>query len=313
MARNRQTTYLWGRDAAHVAALRQDRRNRRYLAEAEFPQLLQPLDDLAEALGAARDVLIAVPCGGVRALVERLAGFAAEGLRIAWACKGIEAGTHLLIHEVIEEVLGPRIPTAVVSGPTFAGEAAAGLPAAVTVASRDPAFAEDLVARLHGGAFRAYRSDDLIGVEVAGAVKNVLAIATGVSDGLKFGANTRAALITRGLAEMMRLGTALGGHRETFMGLAGLGDLVLTCTDDQSRNRRVGLALARGQSLEEAVAAVGPVVEGVRTAFEVDFLARQNQVAMPITEQVVRLLKGECRPQEAVQTLLSREPKPEFG
>lgn len=312
MARNHQPTYLWGRDPVHIATLRQDRQNRRYLPNVEFPEELQPVNNLSEALHLARDMLIAVPCQGVRALAETLASLGLKGIRIAWACKGIEAGTHKLIHEVIAEVLGPRVSTAIISGPTFAREVAAGLPAAVTIASRDPTFASNLVSRLHGGTFRAYHSDDLIGVEVAGAVKNVLAIATGVSDGLQFGANTRAALITRGLAEMLRLGTAVGGRPETFMGLAGLGDLVLTCTDNQSRNRRLGLVLSQGQGLDEAIAAIGPVVEGARAAFEVDFLAHQHHIAMPITEQVVRLLKGECRPQEAVQALLAREPKPEF-
>jgi glycerol-3-phosphate dehydrogenase (NAD(P)+) len=257
-------------------------------------------------------VLFAVPLKALRGVVGGLAQHAA-GLRVAWASKGVEAGTHKLIHQVLDEILGERCPKAVISGPSFATEVAAGLPTAVTVASSCPELAQAWVARLHGHAFRAYMSDDVVGVEVGGAVKNVLALAAGVADGLRFGANARAALITRGLSEMMRLGTAMGGRRDTFMGLAGLGDLVLTCTDDQSRNRRVGLALGRGMNLAEAIAAVGQVAEGVGTAHEIHFLAKQHGVEMPITEQVVRLITGESRPLDAVQALLAREPKQEVS
>jgi glycerol-3-phosphate dehydrogenase (NAD(P)+) len=215
------------------------------------------------------------------------------------------------MHEVADEVLGAQRPLAVISGPTFAREVALGLPTAVTVASAVPEFATALAARLGNNHFRAYTSDDVIGVEVGGAVKNVLAIAAGIADGLGFGANTRAALVTRGLAEMMRLGVVLGGQRETFMGLAGLGDLVLTCTDDQSRNRRVGLALARGQSLAEACRSVQQVAEGVKAAREVQGLAGKHGVEMPITEQVYRVLYDGLDPREAVHALLQREQKAE--
>jgi glycerol-3-phosphate dehydrogenase (NAD(P)+) len=311
MARNGQTAYLWGHRSEHVARLQRERQNKRYLAGVEFPEYIYPIDDLRSELSQVDDMIIAVPVKGLRSVLEVLGCNPVH--RICWACKGVEAGTRSLVHEVVAEVCGPGIPMAVISGPTFAREVAIGRPAAVTIAANDAGFAEDLVARLHSGAFRAYTTDDIVGVEVAGSVKNVLAIAAGVSDGLGFGANTRAALITRGLVEMTRFGVALGGRRETFTGLAGLGDLVLTCTDNQSRNRRLGLALAEGRSLEEAVTAIGQVVEGVRTAREIDSLAREHGIEMPITEQVSRLVNGECVPHEAVQALLAREPKQEIS
>jgi glycerol-3-phosphate dehydrogenase (NAD(P)+) len=312
LARKFPLVYLWGHDPAHIQTLLQDRENSRYLPGIPVPGSLLPIADLTLALPAVQEIILAVPLRGLRGFCQGLAAWQEGRKRIALTCKGLETGTHRLAHEVIEAVLGPGWPVAVVSGPSFAREVAAGLPTALTVASRDAAFAGDLIASLHGGAFRAYGSDDIIGVEVGGAVKNVLAIAAGVADGLAFGANTRAALITRGLAEIMRLGVALGGQRETFMGLSGLGDLVLTCTDDQSRNRRFGLRLARGETVQQALSAIGQVVEGVNTAYEIEFLAGQNNIEMPITEQVVRLLKGECTPREAVQALLAREPKQEF-
>lgn len=314
LARNHQIAYLWGRTPEHVREMRRGRRNTRYLPGVELPALVKPVDDLHAALREVSDLLVVVPMKALRDLAMLLVSVpVVSGVRIAWACKGVESGTHRLAHQVIGEVLGLDFPTAVISGPSFAAEVAAGLPTAVTVASANVSFAADLAARLHGDSFRAYTSADIVGVEVGGAVKNVLAIAAGVADGLGFGANTRAALITRGLAEMIRLGVALGGRRETFMGLAGLGDLVLTCTDDQSRNRRMGLALAKGATVAEAVSAIGPVVEGVRTAGEVRFLAQKHNIEMPITEQVVRLLGGECSPREAVQALLSREPRQELS
>ena len=311
IARVGRRVYLWGHDRAHIAALRRERRNSRYLPEIDLPESIVPIDELSEGLSRVRDVIIVVPCKGLRAVLEVISDHANRGLRLAWACKGIESGTNKLVHEVVEELCGAHRSMAVISGPTFAGEVAAGLPAAVAVASNRTDFSMDLVGHLHGGAFRTYTNDDIVGVEVGGAVKNVLAIAAGISDGLGFGANTRAALITRGLAEMTRLGVILGGRRETFTGLAGLGDLVLTCTDDKSRNRRLGLALAEGQSVEAATEAIGQVVEGARTAHAVDFLARKLEIEMPISKQVTRLLKGECTPRQAVQALLSREPREE--
>ena len=311
IARGGTPVILWGHSPQHMADLHRDRRNTHYLPNSPFPDCLEPITDLVAGLARAGDVLLAVPCKGLRAVLETIQSHTGDDTRLAWACKGVEAGSHKLVHQVVEEICGDRRCMAVVSGPTFAAEVADGLPAAIAVAANDADFAAALVDYLHSGAFRAYSNDDIIGVEIGGAVKNVLAIAAGISDGLSFGANTRAALITRGLAEITRLGVAMGGQRETFTGLAGMGDLVLTCTDDQSRNRRMGLALAQGQSVEEANKAIGQVVEGVRTALEVDYLAAEHAVDMPITHQVARLLKGECEPREAVQALLAREPRQE--
>jgi glycerol-3-phosphate dehydrogenase (NAD(P)+) len=311
LARHGRPTRLWGHDSAHLAALERDRCNRRHLPEAPFPDTLTLAPALTSALCEVHDIVLAMPFKGLRSLAQMLAALRPRALRVALACKGIEAGTHKLGHEVLAETLGDGVPTAVISGPSFAREVVAGLPTAVTVASSDARFASDLVSRLHQGTFRAYTSTDVIGVELGGAVKNVLAIAAGVSDGLGFGANARAALISRGLAEMLRLGLAVGGLRETFMGLAGLGDLVLSCCDDQSRNRRLGLMLGRGTPLPEALMAIGQVVEGVYTAREVQALAAVHRIDMPISEQVVRLLDGTSGASEAVETLLAREPRHE--
>jgi glycerol-3-phosphate dehydrogenase (NAD(P)+) len=230
--------------------------------------------------------------------------------RVAWATKGFEIATGLLPHQVASEILGPR-PGAVLSGPTFATEVGAGLPTAMTVASRDDAFAEALAARLSGPNFRAYRQTDIVGVEVGGAVKNVIAIGSGIADGMGFGANTRVALITRGLAEMMRLGVRLGGMRDTFMGLAGLGDLVLTCTDDQSRNRRLGLALGRGRSLDEAQTGIQQVVEGVLASRAVCAVAAQLSVDMPISREIFRVMHEGKPVHDAVHELMGRELRSE--
>ncbi|MEE8429340.1 MAG: NAD(P)H-dependent glycerol-3-phosphate dehydrogenase, partial [Gammaproteobacteria bacterium] len=234
-----------------------------------------------------------------------------DKMRVAWATKGLELETAMLPHQVAQSVLGESRPLAVISGPTFAREVASGLPTAITVASKNPEFSEKLSGLLHGEQFRAYTSSDMVGVELGGAVKNVLAIAAGICDGLGFGANSRAALVTRGLAELMRLGEAMGGRRETFMGLAGVGDLVLTCTDDQSRNRRLGLALGQGINCQQALQEIGQVVEGVNTAREVVRLAKRFSIDMPITEQVYRVLHEDLTPRDAVRALLTREPKQE--
>jgi len=322
LARNGQRPRLWARDPAQVAAMRRERRNRRYLPDFSLDPSIALTGDAAEAVRGARDLLLAVPSHAFRDALERIAPQLAPDARVAWATKGFAGesadggapdaprGARLL-HELVAEALGEEVPAAVLSGPTFAAEVAAGLPTAVTVASAHPGFAADLSARLHDSRFRVYTSDDLVGVEVGGAVKNVLAIAAGIADGLGFGANARAALITRGLVELMRLGVALGGRRETFMGLAGLGDLVLTCTDDLSRNRRVGLALGRGESLDAALGALGQVAEGVRTAAEVMRLARRLGVEMPICEQVARVLHRGVAPADAVQALLERAARDE--
>ncbi|OGT19239.1 MAG: glycerol-3-phosphate dehydrogenase [Gammaproteobacteria bacterium RBG_16_57_12] len=312
LARNgRHHVHLWGRDAAHVAQMQQAGCNQRYLPGTGFPATLTVTHDLATAIRQSRDILIVVPSHGFRAILQSIKPHLQLAARIAWATKGLEHGSHKLLHQVVAEELGPQTPAAVISGPTFAREVALNLPTAVTVASTNTAFASQLAEWLHGGHFRAYTSEDVVGVEVGGATKNALAIAAGITDGLGFGANTRAALISRGLAEMMRLGVALGGRQETFMGLAGLGDLVLTCTDDQSRNRRLGIALGQGKSLEQARAGIPQVVEGIETAQEIYRLAQELGVEMPIVEQVYRVLYQGCPPREAVRALLEREQKAE--
>uniref|UniRef100_A0A450S474 Glycerol-3-phosphate dehydrogenase [NAD(P)+] n=1 Tax=Candidatus Kentrum sp. DK TaxID=2126562 RepID=A0A450S474_9GAMM len=310
-ARNGQPVTLWSWEADHAQAMREERTNRRFLPDYPFPPRLRVAADLADALSGARDILFAVPSHAFRGVLETLSPMLAVDARIAWATKGFEPGTGRLLHRVVADIAGPNVPVAVLSGPTFATEVAEGLPTALTIASTDPRFASDLAACLHNRRFRVYTSQDMIGVQVGGAVKNVLAIAAGAADGLGFGANTRAALVTRGLTELMRLGVALGGNHETFMGLAGLGDLVLTCTDNQSRNRRLGLALARGESLEEARRGVGDVIEGVDSARAVVELAHRHGVEMPIAEQVHRVLSGHASPREAVNALLGRSAKSE--
>ena len=309
LARAGGSTTLWGRDRQRLQEISAARCNRRYLPDIELPEGLQLEAELTAAVGACRDLLLCVPSHHLRGLLEQIAPLLGPGQRLAWATKGLEGGR--LLHEVAVEIVGAEVPLAVISGPTFAREVALGMPTAVTVASLDDSFASDLAHRLHDDRFRAYTSNDVSGVQLGGAVKNVLAIAAGIADGLGLGANSRAALVTRGLAEMMRLGAQLGGRPETFMGLAGLGDLVLTCTDDQSRNRRLGLALGRGESLASALQAIDQVVEGVGTAREVHALAQQHGVEMPITEQVHAVLYQGHSPQQAAQALLARELKPE--
>ena len=288
-----------------------DRVNRRYLPGVRLPDGLEIEHDLARAVASAEQLLIVVPSHAFREVLERIRPLLKPGQRVAWATKGFELRTGKLPNEVALEVLGPDAPTAVLSGPTFAREVGEGLPSAMTVASRDADYAMALARSLSGERFRAYGSGDMVGVEVGGAIKNVLAIGAGISDGLGFGANTRVALITRGLAEMMRLGVALGAEKETFMGLAGLGDLVLTCTDDQSRNRRFGLALAAGKSPEQAQAEIGQVVEGVLAARAVHDVAQRVGVEMPISEQVYRVLYESAPAQEAVNALMGRTVKAE--
>jgi glycerol-3-phosphate dehydrogenase (NAD(P)+) len=309
-ARAGHPTRLWGRDAALVESMRRARRNERYLPDADFPPSLEPVADLAAALAGVRDVLVAVPSHAFRATLLGVEPLIEDGARIAWASKGFEMESGLLPHEVAGEVFGSR-PGAVLSGPTFAREVGAGLPTAMTVASRDADFAKELALRLSGPEFRAYTQSDIVGVEVGGAVKNVIAIGAGVADGMGFGANTRVALITRGLAEMTRLGLRLGAQRETFMGLAALGDLVLTCTDDQSRNRRLGLALGRGSSAEAALREIGQVVEGVTAASAVRKVAERVGVEMPICLEVYRVMH-ESRPvRAALRALMGREVRSE--
>ena len=302
---------LWGNNPAHMQLLSEQRCNQQYLPDVQFPELLQITDDLEQALASPAWILIAIPSHAYRSFLQKNSRLFKEHVGIAWASKGLEHGTGKLIHQVIAEELPHCKKTAVMSGPTFAGEVARNLPTSITVASQSESFSEQLSEDLHSGRFRVYLSDDLIGVELGGSLKNVLAIAAGAADGLGFGANTRAALITRGLAEMMRLGEAMGGHRETFMGLSGMGDLILTCTDDQSRNRRTGLLLAQGKTVEQAREEIGQAVEGINTAKEVVNLARQFNVEVPISEQVYRVLYEDCPIDEAVRTLLSRKSSQE--
>ncbi len=311
LARNGRPTTLWSHDPAQVETMRQSGRNAAYLPDDAFPPGLNAEADLARAVAASCHILIVVPSSAFRQVLTEIAPLLQPYHRLMWGTKGLEPDSRKLLHQVAAEVVDFGWPLAVLSGPTFAREVARGLPTAITVASREEAYAREIATLLHGEYFRAYTSTDVVGVELGGATKNVLAIAAGIADGLGFGANTRAALITRGLAELMRLGSALGGHPETFMGLAGMGDLVLTCTDDQSRNRRAGLALGRGQTLEAALAEIGQVVEGVRTAREVRALSVETGVEMPITEQVYQVLYEGHDPHQAVHALLEREQKPE--
>jgi glycerol-3-phosphate dehydrogenase (NAD(P)+) len=311
LARNGHAVTLWGHDAAHMARVAHDRGNSAFLPGIPFPDNLSVSDDLQSLASSAQRFLLVVPSHAFRSVLTAVQPHISRDAVVAWATKGLDAGTGKLLSQVGDEILGVATASGIVSGPTFAKEVANGLPTAVTVASADVAVAEDIAQWLRNDRVRVYTSQDRVGVELGGAVKNIMAIATGISDGLGFGANARAALITRGLAEMQRLGAAMGARPETFMGLAGLGDLVLTCTDDQSRNRRVGLALGKGRPLKLALADLGQVAEGVTTAREVHALAQRLNVDMPITEQVYRVLWESLSPQQAVEALLRREPRQE--
>src|SRR5579863_969100 len=312
-ARGARNVRLWGRDAGRLAAMGARRYNERYLPGTKFPDALVVEPDLARALDGALDVLIVVPSQGFRALLESAAAHLEPDSHVAWATKGFEQQSGLLPHQVAAQVLGSERRIAVLSGPTFAREVGAGLPTAMTIASPDAAYAEDLAQELSSANFRAYTSTDIVGVEIGGAVKNVLAVGAGLSDGLGFGANTRVALITRGLKEMTRLGVALGAEAATFMGLAGLGDLVLTCTDDQSRNRRFGLALAAGSSPEQALAQIGQSVEGYAAARAIRGVAARAGVEMPLCEGVYRVLYERVPAKEAVRELMGRPLKAEIA
>jgi len=311
LARNQHNVLLWGHRAEHIAAIQTERQNTQYLPNISFPPNLTATTDLSQAVANADEIIVVVPSHAFRDTLEKIAPDLQSHARICWATKGLEYKTGLLLHDVARDTLGSHYPLAVLSGPSFAAEVAKDLPTAVTVASDNKDYAQALVHLFHNQNFRPYTSDDIIGVELGGAIKNIMAIAAGIADGLGLGANTRAALITRGLTEMVRLGLALGGHQGTFMGLAGLGDLMLTCTDNQSRNRRFGYALAQGDSIETAQDNIGQVVEGARAAQEVFRVAQKLQIDMPIVEQVASVLTKQCTAQDAVQALLSRQPKQE--
>ncbi len=308
-ARHRVT--LWARDAAQAAAMSASRRNQRYLPEAALPQELQLTADLNAALAAAELALVVVPTSALRATLRQIAQRPAP-IQVIWACKGFEADTAQLPHQVAEETLPHVFPRGVLSGPSFALEVAHGLPTALTLASGDGEFARQAAQSLHHARLRIYSSTDVAGVEVGGAVKNVLAIAAGISDGLGFGHNARAALITRGLAEMTRLGLKLGGRAETLGGLSGAGDLILTCTGDLSRNRQVGMLLAQRQTLPDILRQLGHVAEGVYTVREVHRLAQRLGVDMPICAAVYRVLHENVPAASAVEALLNRAPNSEF-
>ncbi|OZB61561.1 MAG: glycerol-3-phosphate dehydrogenase [Lysobacterales bacterium 14-68-21] len=310
-ARNGVPTRLWGRDRQALEAMAKTRRNQRYLPDLELPAELHYESDLAAALRGAQVVLIVVPSHAFASMLDQIAPLLEPGAAIAWASKGFEPGTGRFLHELVAEKL-PGRPAAVVTGPSFAKEVAAGLPSAVTVHSDDEAFARELAGLLHAPNFRAYTGSDVLGGELGGAMKNVLAVATGVADGMQLGLNARAGLITRGMNEMLRLGLALGAKPETLMGLSGLGDLVLTCTGDLSRNRRLGLALGRGVALDEAVRQIGQVVESVLTADEVARLAAKHGLDLPIASGVRAVLHGEVTPVEGLRALMAREQKPEY-
>jgi len=312
----RHKVVLWGREEKAMCEAAAMRENTAYLPGFKLPVDLNVTADFGAAVAHVagnsdgdRLLIVASAVAGLRPLAQRLQSQAIPN--IVWLCKGFEEKTQLLPHQVVHEVLGTDIPHGVLSGPSFAQEVARGMPCALTVASDTPSLRDCVVSAVHGASIRVYASDDLVGVEVGGAVKNILAIATGVLDGMGLGLNARAALITRGLAEITRLGVALGGRTETFMGLAGVGDLILTCTGDLSRNRQVGLGLAQGKKLDTIVNELGHVAEGVRCAQAVRAIALDCGVDMPITNAVASVLFDGDSPRDMVAKLLARDPRNE--
>lgn len=299
---------LWGHNPQHIAAIKKKRSNIRYLPDVLFPETLIPTDDLNQCMREADYVIIAVPSHAFAELITQIEK-PAQGL--AWITKGIDPQSHLLLSQLVTQRFGSELPVAMISGPSFAKEVARFLPTALTLAGNNLAYQKNIQHLMHHNNIRVYLSDDLIGLQICGAVKNVLAIGCGISDGLGYGANAKAAIITRGLAEMSRLGLSLGANTETFLGLAGVGDLVLTCTDNQSRNRRFGLLLGQHVSINEAEQQIGQVVEGKSNAAQVCFLAKQHQIEMPICEQINALLQGTISAKDAVHHLMSRPPKEE--
>ncbi len=308
LARKKNTVYLWDIDIELIKSLKTERTNIRYIPGVPFPKNIVPVESIDQVPLETKIFVNSVPCHGLRSSLQLLKSFSEVHLCVA--CKGFEPGTQKFNHRVVEEEL-PKSAIAILSGPSFAKEVGAGLPTAVTIAAKDIAVAKIFADLFHDDVFRIYTHGDVIGTQVGGAVKNVMAIAAGIADGLGFGANTRSALLTRGLAEIMRLGLAMGARQETFMGLAGLGDLVLTCTDNQSRNRSLGLLLAEGLSVNAASEKIGQAIEGLRTANEVAVLAKKHGIEMPIIEQVNNVLQSKCSPAEAVKNLLARDSKAE--
>ncbi|WDM67621.1 NAD(P)H-dependent glycerol-3-phosphate dehydrogenase [Xanthomonas cucurbitae] len=312
LARHGHSTVLWGRDAAMVDAIDRRHENARYLPGIALPDTLRATTDLQSAIADASWILVVVPSHAFTETIRLIAPLRPANAGVAWATKGFEPGSGRFLHEVARDLLGPAVPLAVVTGPSFAKEVTLGLPTAITVHGDDAEFAQVVADAMHGPTFRAYTGDDMVGAELGGAMKNVLAVATGVADGMQLGLNARAGLITRGLNEMLRLAAVIGARPETLMGLAGLGDLVLTCTGDLSRNRRLGLALGRGQSLNDAIREIGQVVESVQTADEVMRQAEQHGIELPISSAVRAVLHGEITPEAGLKGLLARERKPEY-
>lgn len=312
LARNGHDTLLWGRNKDDMHAMATDRINHRYLPDIVLPEKLAVTDDLTAAVKASQTILVVVPSHAFADTLRLIKPHLLPHARVAWATKGLEPETGRLLQDVARDILGDEVSLAVLSGPTFAKELAKGLPTAISLSSTDSEFITVLSDLLHcGKTFRVYTNPDFIGVQLGGAVKNVIAIGAGMADGIGFGANARTALITRGLTEMCRLGCALGAKKETFMGMAGLGDLVLTCTDNQSRNRRFGLLLGQGVAVDEAMTQIGQVVEGYRNAREVFNLATRVGVEMPITEQIYQVLYEGKDARLAAVDLLGREKRDE--
>jgi len=312
LARNGHHIRLWGRDSNAICELESSRTNQRYLPDASFPESLSLESDIAKAVIDSPIVLVVVPSHAFSDTLKSIKPFLQPGTKVVWATKGLEPETGRLLQDVAQDALGADVSLGVLSGPTFAKEMALGLPTAISLSSTDPDLIDSLSDLLHCcRSFRVYTNNDFIGVQLGGAVKNVIAIGAGISDGTGFGANARTALITRGLAEMSRLGCALGAKPETFMGMAGLGDLVLTCTDNQSRNRRFGLALGKGSAVEQAITEIGQVVEGYRNTKEVYNLAQRVGVEMPITEQIYQVLYQGKDVKDAAMSLLGRVKKAE--
>jgi len=308
-ARSGCVTRLWGRDREYLEQMQVNRQNQRYLPGMNFPEHLSAEPDLSLALSDAEIVMFGTPSYAFAENLKMVYSIRPDVPGVSWASKGFEPGSGRFLHEVAQDIVGPSVPLAVATGPSFAEEVANNLPTALVVASTDSDYAERVSGALHD---RAYTSTDLIGAELGGAVKNVLAVGTAINDGMGMGANARAAIMTRGLAEMMRLSAAMGAQPETLMGLSGIGDLILTCTGDLSRNRRFGLALGQGKSIEQALEEIGQVVEGARAAKEVVRLAKRKQVELPIAQQINDVINGRITPQQGVMNLLSRDPKAEY-
>ena len=312
LARNGIDVLLWDFNPEHIALYEKERQNTLYLPDISFPDNLHGTDSIEAMMAHSDDQLIVIPSHGFRDLLKNIKPYLTSSHAIFWATKGLEVGTGKLLHEVLIDELGEEVPYGLVSGPTFALEVAKGLPSAMTAAASTPELAERIASAFQGGNYRVYTSNDVLGVELGGALKNVLAIAAGISDGLGFGANARAAIITRGLAEIMRLAESMGADHDTIMGLSGVGDLVLTCTDNQSRNRRLGLALGQGKNVDEAIAEIGQAVEGAKSSHCIGLLAERTGVEMPICEHVHKVIYAGLSPKDAVKALLGRELKAEF-